>query len=83
MLNGLLNCTDCHYSLNNPLYYQEAETTKPDHLTFDPRRVEIGEYLVQPLHQFARGNSAQSTVAPNLKNTMRRCDSCHVTEEYP
>jgi len=76
----LLNCTDCHYSLNNPLYYQEAETTKPDHLTFDPRRVEIGEYLVQPLHQFARGDSAQSTVAPNLENTMRRCDSCHSTE---
>jgi thiosulfate reductase cytochrome b subunit len=76
----LLNCTDCHYSLNNPLYYQEADATRPDHLTFDPRRVEIGEYLVKPLHQFARGDSAQGTLAPNLENTMRRCDSCHATE---
>jgi thiosulfate reductase cytochrome b subunit len=73
----LLKCTDCHYSLNNPLYYQEASTTRPDHLEFDPRRVEIGEYLEKPLHQFARGNSAQSTIAPELKDTMRRCDSCH------
>lgn len=77
----LLNCTDCHYSLNNPLYYQESTATKPDHLTFDPRRLEIGEYLEQPLHQFARGNSAQSTISPNLKNTMRRCDSCHETTD--
>jgi hypothetical protein len=77
----LLKCTDCHYALNNPLYYQEVSVTRPDHLIFDPRRVEIGEYLVQPLHQFARGDSTQSIVAPNLKNTMRRCDSCHNTTE--
>ena len=73
----LLNCVDCHYSINNPLYYQESEATKPDHLLFDPRRVEIGEYLEKPLHQFARGNSAQSQVAPELKHTMRTCESCH------
>ncbi|MGB2965603.1 MAG: cytochrome b/b6 domain-containing protein [Anaerolineales bacterium] len=73
----LLNCVDCHYSINNPLYYQESEATKPEHLLFDPRRVEIGEYLEKPLHQFARGNSAQSQVAPELKDTMRTCESCH------
>ncbi len=73
----LLNCVDCHYSINNPLYYQENKASKPDHLLFDPRRVEIGEYLEKPLHQFARGNSAQSYVAPELKDTMRTCESCH------
>jgi len=73
----LLNCVDCHYSINNPLYYRESETTRPDHLIFDPRRVEIGEYLEKPLHQFARGNSAQSNVAPELKDTIRTCESCH------
>ncbi len=77
----LLQCTDCHYSLNNPLYYQEASATRPDHLLFDPRRVEIGEYLEKPLHQFARGDSAQSDLAPELQNTMRRCESCHDTRE--
>jgi thiosulfate reductase cytochrome b subunit len=72
-----VECTDCHYSLNNPIYYQESADTRPDYLTFDPRRLELGEYLYQPLHQFARGDSAQSTVAPETQNTMRRCDGCH------
>jgi thiosulfate reductase cytochrome b subunit len=76
----LLLCTDCHYSLNNPVYYQETEETRPEHLLFDPRRLEIGEYLYQPLHQFARGQSAESTIAPELKDTMRRCESCHSIE---
>ncbi|MFA9407068.1 MAG: hypothetical protein ACERKX_14745, partial [Anaerolineales bacterium] len=52
----LVQCTDCHFSLNNPIYHQEGSDTQPDHLTFDPRRLEIGEYLYQPLHQFARGD---------------------------
>ena len=73
----LLKCTDCHYSINNPLYYQERGGSQPDHLVFDPRRLDIGEYLQKPLHQFARGDSAQGTIAPELKDTMRRCDSCH------
>ena len=73
----LLNCTDCHYSVNNPMYYQESNSQKPSHLIFDPRRMEIGEYLLRPVHQFARGDSAQGTLAPNLENSMRRCDSCH------
>jgi thiosulfate reductase cytochrome b subunit len=76
----LLNCVDCHYSLNNPLYYQESEITRPDHLLFDPRRVEIGDYLEKPLHQFARGNSAQSGLAPELYHTMRTCESCHAAD---
>ena len=76
----LLNCVDCHYSINNPLYYQESEITKPDHLLFDPRRVEIGDYLEKPLHQFARGNSAQSNLAPELEYTMRTCESCHAVD---
>jgi len=76
----LLECTDCHYSLNNPLYYQESEVTQPDHLIFDPRRVEIGDYLLKPLHQFARGSSAQTRVTPELQDTMRSCEGCHSVE---
>jgi thiosulfate reductase cytochrome b subunit len=77
----LVNCTDCHFSLNNPVYYQEDEDSRPDHLLFDPRRIEIGEYLQQPLHQFARGQSAQSTVSPELVDSMRRCESCHDADQ--
>ena len=72
-----LKCTDCHYSLNNPAYYQSNTADRPEHLQYDPRRLEIGEYLQKPEHNFARGQSAQFTVAPELKGTMRRCESCH------
>jgi thiosulfate reductase cytochrome b subunit len=75
-----LKCTDCHYSLNNPVYYQAGNS--PEHLQFDPRRLEIGEYLQKPDHNFARGQSAQYTIAPEYgeldrTGTMRRCESCH------
>ncbi len=70
-----LACTDCHFSLNNPAYAVKDEA--PGHLLFDPRRLDIGAYLQRPDHNFARGESAQYTVAPELKGTMRRCESCH------
>ena len=76
----LVKCTDCHFSLNNPVYYQEDEENRPEHLLFDPRRIELGEYLKEPIHQFARGQSAQSNINPELVDTMRRCESCHSTE---
>ena len=58
----VIGCTDCHYSLNNPVYFQESDESQPDHLIFDPRRIDQGEYLYRPLHQFAKGQSAQGTV---------------------
>ncbi len=73
----VVNCTDCHYSLNNPVYYQESEATRPDHLLFDPRRIDLGDYLYRPLHQFAKGQSTQGTLSPQFDNTLRRCESCH------
>lgn len=76
----LLKCTDCHYSLNNPVHYRENAEAQPPYLSYDPRRLEFGEYLHQPLHQFARGQSAQSSLAPQWKDTMRRCESCHNME---
>ena len=62
-----LECTDCHASANNPVYFQEADETRPAHITFDPRRLELGEYLYQPSHELASGSSG----------TMRSCESCH------
>lgn len=73
----LVKCTDCHYSLNNPVYGVENEAQEPGHLIFDPRRLELGEYLYQPIHDFARGDSAQGIVAPAFRGTMRGCESCH------
>jgi thiosulfate reductase cytochrome b subunit len=70
-----LTCTDCHYALNNPAYYQSEQA--PAHLEFDPRRLEIGEYVQRPDHNLARGQSAQTNLAPELKGSMRRCEGCH------
>jgi thiosulfate reductase cytochrome b subunit len=74
-----LQCVDCHYSLNNPALTQTNAKAQPDHILFDPRRLDFSEYLQKPSHQFARGQSAQFTAAPDLKGTMRRCESCHET----
>jgi thiosulfate reductase cytochrome b subunit len=73
----VVKCTDCHYSLNNPVYYQELTESRPDHLEFDPRRIDLGEYLYRPLHEFAKGASAQGALAPSLDNTLRTCADCH------
>ncbi len=76
-----LKCTDCHYSLNNPAHALDEKAANPDHLIYDPRKLEIGEYLQMPDHNFARGVSAQFRIAPELKSTMRRCESCHDTNK--
>jgi thiosulfate reductase cytochrome b subunit len=72
-----LKCTDCHYALNNPSHASEIQSNNPEHLMYDPRTLEIGEYLQRPDHNFARGQSAQFNVAPEYKGTMRRCENCH------
>lgn len=72
-----VECVDCHYSLNNPVYTSGSGSDSLSHLDYDPRRVELGEYILQPVHELARGESAQSTVSPETKGTMRRCESCH------
>lgn len=72
-----VDCVDCHFSLNNPIYYFESLASRPGHLIFDPRRLDLGEYLKYPDHNLARGQSAQYNLAPELKGTMRRCESCH------
>jgi thiosulfate reductase cytochrome b subunit len=72
-----LKCTDCHYALNNPAHISEAQSNNPEHLVYDPRSLEINEYLQRPNHNFARGQSAQFNAAPEYKGTMRRCENCH------
>jgi len=72
-----VECVNCHYALNNPVYYRKAEDSELEHLAFDPRRIDLGEYLYRPLHEFAKGSSAQSALAPEFDDTLRRCESCH------
>ncbi len=77
----LLECISCHYSMNNPNYIQkESEALKPRHLRFDARRLDINQYLLKPDHNFAKGHSAQGTVARRLDGSMRNCRDCHNAE---
>lgn len=75
-----LQCTACHYALNNPVYSQMPAGNSPEHLQFDPRRLQIGEYLYQPLHQFARGKSDRAGVAPLPGDASQGCAGCHDTQ---
>ena len=74
----LVRCVNCHYSINNPSYHEGVE---PGHIKFEARRLDLKEYLIRPSHQFAKGKTVQHTIAPELANTMRRCESCHATEK--
>ncbi len=87
----LVNCVDCHYSINNPIYYQEASNKQPGHLMFDSRRRDINEYLYRPSHEFAKSaetnrrmenwaNEDAQTGNLATSQSMRRCESCHSVE---
>lgn len=73
----VVECTDCHFSLNNPIYQDTNPEDDLEHLTFDPRRVDIGAYLQRPVHDFARGPNASSDISPDQLGSMRTCESCH------
>ena len=76
-----LDCVSCHSSINNSAQVSEDAESKPDHLIYDPRRPNLDEYLKQPIHEFAKGDTAQGTVAPEYDGTMRTCSGCHDPSE--
>jgi len=73
----VVGCVNCHYSLNNPVYFQQREESRPPHLEFDPRRLTLSDYLVRPLHRIAKGSSIHGLNDRLSENSMRRCESCH------
>lgn len=74
----LVACVDCHYSVNNPVYYREAPESRPAHLTFDARRMPIRDYLYRPNHVLANGGGDAETGRAHA--SARQCASCHSTE---
>ncbi|MCK6578299.1 MAG: cytochrome b/b6 domain-containing protein [Anaerolineae bacterium] len=92
----VLTCVDCHYSVNNPVYTTSTPSGDLEHLTFDPRRLDFGEYLERPSHQFANGsdgspsctNCHDASVSHGWLPYLERhtsalaCESCHVPQLY-
>ena len=74
---AMLDCRSCHFSINNPAEFESSPRSRPKHLKFEPRRLSLEEYLRQPSHQFAKGQTAQGAIAQHLAGTMRRCEDCH------
>lgn len=62
----VINCVNCHFSITNPVYTRATAGAAPEHLTFDPRRADSGDYLLRPSHEFAAGI-----------DSMRSCINCH------
>jgi thiosulfate reductase cytochrome b subunit len=73
----VVGCVNCHYSLNNPVYFEHRSESAPAHLAFDPRRLTLSDYLTRPLHQFAKGHSTYGLAAVSSEDSLRRCESCH------
>ncbi len=72
-----LKCTNCHYSINNPAYYEPPRELRPEYLTFEPRRPDIANYLERPSHQLARGPVTSKQVGVSVAESMQRCEACH------
>ncbi|MBK8023407.1 MAG: hypothetical protein IPK19_18740 [Chloroflexi bacterium] len=71
----VLNCVDCHYSVNNPVYTTNTPSGDLPHLTFDPRRLDFGEYLEKPSHVFANGSEG-SPACTNCHDARYRIPGC-------
>jgi thiosulfate reductase cytochrome b subunit len=71
-----LQCTDCHHALNNPAHARgDIGSSRPAHLRYDPRTLDISQYLRKPDHDIARGPGAHSRA--DATGDMRRCANCH------
>jgi thiosulfate reductase cytochrome b subunit len=55
-------CTDCHFSGNRPLN-RNAQRSQDDQIRFDPRSVELSEFLARPDHRLSTA----------------KCQDCHNT----
>jgi thiosulfate reductase cytochrome b subunit len=70
----LLECANCHYAENNPIYRKESEATQPKGLIFDSRRMPLGAYLQRPSHNFAGQSTGNGQTQPSGSLS---CESCH------
>jgi hypothetical protein len=75
-----VECTDCHFSMNDPVYTVKSEEAQPANLIFDPRRLEAGEYLYQPSHELARSSTSNAAEGESPSSAADRCRACHSLE---
>lgn len=76
----LVDCVDCHFSRNNPIYPQASDPARPAHLRFEARRLSIGDYVQRPSHFLANGSLIQNDVTKYQHDPTRGCTVCHAPE---
>ncbi|MBU2515154.1 cytochrome b/b6 domain-containing protein [bacterium] len=72
-----LGCNSCHFSINNPAFYQESERTRPKHLRCEGRKMSIGDFLKRPSHKLANMRIRHEIEFSEPDNIVHRCESCH------
>jgi thiosulfate reductase cytochrome b subunit len=87
-----LHCTDCHVAPNNPVHDSAGGGPVLEHLVFDPRRLELGEYVQRPNHDFSAAAQCTDCHAaeavhdwlPYAAQHMAAlaCETCHVPRAY-
>jgi hypothetical protein len=73
----LLQCSDCHFSPNDPGAALADAELGPGYLRYDARHTSFGDFLRRPSHDFAKGSSTQGTVAQAQDGTLPGCEGCH------
>lgn len=83
----VVECVGCHFSDNNPTQYQADSDL--DHLIYDPRRLDFGEYLIRPSHNFGQNDcttchDADHDWLPYQERHLdvMACETCHVPKLY-
>lgn len=81
----VVECVGCHYSENNPTQFDDDADL--DHLIYDPRRLDFGEYLQRPSHNLDQNSCTTCHDADHdwLPYQERHldvlaCESCHIPE---
>ncbi len=89
----VVDCTDCHSASNNPTQLRSATEQRPDHLSFDPRRLSFSDYLAAPTHDFHATQNECSDCHQAQKNhrwlpyaeqhfDKLACESCHIPKLF-
>ncbi len=86
----VMTCTACHYAPNNPVRAEKKDTL-PSHLTNDPRRLTLSEYLRAPDHRLATAQCLSChdplkshDCLPYKKRHLDKieCSACHASTRY-
>ncbi len=87
-----LHCTDCHFAPNNPAHTTGAEDEAAEHLVYDPRRLDVGEYVQRPSHDLSAGVTCTDCHAAEVAHRWLpyadqhldalACETCHVPRAY-